>query len=357
MEARLLAMTRRCNIAAAFICAVLLALCGASTAGAHTAQILIQSSTLVYQQIPGISVDRNNQVTISEASDESGSYYVVEDPQSTGAFFPAQCAPLNTEDTSVRCPATGIAAIYVRTGNAAKAEHARTSSIVIAAPTPTTLSGGSATVDAGTSNVTAGPVAGNVIYGSLGGGTLAAKNGFVDFIHTCPPANAVEADLEDILIPDCAVIPEPPGTPPPKPKPGAPAPTPSEPGPTGKPPVEAPAASSSVVAITFKQPQPVLRRRYLQLTISVAMALTIRIHASIAVPGIHRPLALAGRVVRLGGAGATATLRLRLPRREVAALRRALSGHRRLYASVQVEAASSATASSFSLARSIRLIH
>jgi hypothetical protein len=124
------------------------------------AEILIQSSTLIYQQFPGISVDQNNDVTISESVDSSGSYYVIDDPESTGMFFPAQCTPLLAEQTSIRCPASGITALYVRTGNAAKAGPTRSSSITITASTPATLSGGSASVDAGTSNVTAGPVGG-----------------------------------------------------------------------------------------------------------------------------------------------------------------------------------------------------
>ena len=141
----------------------------------HTAQILIQSSTLIYQQFPGISVDRNNRVTISENTDSSGTYYVVDDPESTGMFFPAQCTPLLAEQTSVRCPASGITALYVRTGNASKSDPTRNASITIHAPTPATLSGGSVSVNAGTSNLTAGPVGGNVLYGSLGGGTLNAR--------------------------------------------------------------------------------------------------------------------------------------------------------------------------------------
>jgi hypothetical protein len=344
-------------------CAVLV-LGAAGRAYAHTAQILIQSSTLIYQQFPGISVDRNNDVTISESVDSSGPYYVVDDPESTGMFFPAQCTPLLVEQTSVRCPASGITALYVRTGNASKAEPTRSSSITITAPTPATLSGGSASVNAGTSNVTAGPVGGNVLYGSLGGGTLNAKNGFIDFIHTCPPANTVEADLNDILIPDCAAIPEPPGTPPPSSPlspststPGSPSFSPSG---SGSPGLSLPsgssAAPSAVVAVTFHQPQAVLRRRFLLLTVSVAMALTVRVHGSIALPGAARSLALSGTAERLGAPGATATLRLRLPKRTLVPLRHAFARHTRLYVNVQIDAANPSSSSSFSLARRVRIV-
>jgi len=353
-------MKRRGLAARALGAAAVLVLCGAGPADAHTAQILLQDSTLIYQQFPGISLDRNNDVTVSEDTESSGAYYVVDDPESTGMFFPAQCTPLNTEQTSVRCPASGITALYVRVGNAAKSDPARTSTLTITAPTPATVSGGSTTVDAGTSNVTAGPVGGNVLYGSLGGGTLNSKNGFVDFVHTCPPANTIEADLIDVLIPDCAAIPEPPGTPPPgTPPPGPPSPSPSGPGSPGpQSPPESPssAAPSAVVAVTFRQPQAVLGRRFVLLTVSVAMALTVRVHGSIALPGKATSLPLVGTSARLGAPGATAKLRLRLPERTVAMLHRAFAQHRRLYANVQVEAANAANPTSFSLARRIRIV-
>lgn len=227
------------------------------------------------------------------------------------------------------------------------------------------LSGGSASVDAGTSNVTAGPVGGNVLYGSLGGGTLNAKNGFMDFLHTCPPANALEADLNDITIPDCAVIPEPPGTPPPASSPTAtsstPSPSPSSSG-SGAPGVGSPSTSlasavpSAVVAVTFRQPQAVLSRRFILLTVSVAKALTVDVHGSIAVPGAAHPFPLAGAAARLRALGATATLRLRLPRRTLAALRRAFARHARLYASVQIDATNASDGSSFLLARRVRIV-
>lgn len=360
-------MIRRGGLAVRMLCAIaVLMVCVAGTAYAHTAEILIQSSTLIYQQFPGISVDRNNDVTISESVDSSGPYYVIDDPESTGMFFPAQCTPLLAEQTSIRCPASGITALYVRTGNAAKADPTRTSSITIMASTPATLSGGSVSVDAGTSNVTAGPVGGNVIYGSLGGGVLNSKNGFVDFIHTCPPNNTIEDDLSDILIPDCAAIPEPPGTPAPTSppptsspsSPGAPSPSPSGSGaPGSRSPSLSSVAPSAVVAVTFHQPQAILRRRFLLLTVSVAIALNVRVHASIELPGSGHSLPLIGRAVRLGAPGATSTLRLRLPRRSLAGLRHALARpHARLYANVQIEAANVSNGDSFSLARRIRIV-
>jgi len=343
------------------------ALCvGATPAHAHTDQILIRGSTLIYQQVTGITEDFNNRVTISEHADSSGPYYVVEDPESNGIFAPRQCTPLLIEQTSWRCPATGISALYVRVGSGSTADPTRTSSITITAPTPATLSGGSATVNAGTSNVTAGPVGGNVIYGGLGGGILNSKNGFIDTVHTCPPANTLEADLNDILIADCAAIPEPP--PPPPAPPGTPSPSPGAPS-LGAPSVGAPspgapspgapslvAEPSAVVAVIFHQPQPVLGRRYLLLTVSVATALTVRAHGSIALPRPARSLPLIGTTARLGAPGTTATLRLRLSRKTLATLRREFARHRRLYAYVQIEAANAATLSSFSLARRIRIV-
>ena len=324
----------------------------------HTAQILIQSSTLIYQQFPGISVDRNNRVTISENTDSSGTYYVVDDPESTGMFFPAQCTPLLAEQTSVRCPASGISALYVRTGNASKSDPTRNASITILAPTPATLSGGSVSVNAGTSNLTAGPVGGNVLYGSLGGGTLNSENGFVDVVHSCPPANPIEADLTDIVIADCAAIPEPPGTPPPGSPPPGSSSSPSGPGAPGttSPGLPPSAAPSAVVAVTFSQPQAVLGRRFVGLTVSVAMALTVRVHGSIALPGVARSLPLVGRSTRLGAPGATAKLRLRLRERTLPALRRAFARHRRLYVNVRIDAADAASSSSFALARRIRIV-
>ncbi len=361
MDRPVLAMNRAQLAARTGIAVVVLALCGAGSAGAHTAQILIQDSTLVYQQFPGISIDYNNDVTISEKTDETGTYYVIEDPESTGMFFPGQCTPLVETDLSVRCPAAGISGLYVRTGNAAIADPTRHSSVTITAPTPATLSGGSATVDAGTSNVTAGPVGGNVLYGSLGGGALDSKNGFIDMVHTCP-ANTVEPDFNDILIPDCAVIPEPPGTPPPA-SPGSPSspssPSQSKPGSQGTaPPVQLspPGEQSATVQVVFNHPQAVLGRRYIVLTVSVATALTVRVRATIALPGSHRSVTLVGRTVRLGTVGATATLRLLVPRAALRALHHAFARHRHLYANVQVEATDAASLTSFALDRLIQIV-
>lgn len=109
--------------------------------------------------------------------------------------------------------------------------------------------------------------------------------------------------------------------------------------------------------MTFHQPQAILRRRFLLLTVSVAIALNVRVHASIELPGSGHSLPLIGRAVRLGAPGATSTLRLRLPRRSLAGLRHALARpHARLYANVQIEAANVSNGDSFSLARRIRIV-
>src|ERR1019366_709443 len=111
-------------------------------------------------------------------------------------------------------------------------------------------------------------------------------------------------------------------------------------------------APTAVVAVTFKQPQAVLGRRFVLLNVSVAMALTVRVHGSVALPGAARSVPLLGKVARLG-AGATATLRLGLSKATLAALRRAFARHKRLYATVQIDAANPSNLSSFSLARRI----
>lgn len=214
------------------VLAVLLVL-GAGSAYGHTAEIQIYNGTLIYQQLPGIDLNYDNKVTIALKNDSVGSYYEVDDPGSTGMFFPSQCAPLIPSQESVRCPASGVEALYVRTGTGNGAEpNTTTDSITILAPTPATLSGGSVSNSGGTrtSDITAGPVAGNVLYGNPGTGTLNAQNGFPDTIHSCP-GNTVNADPSDTVIPDCAPPPDPPEPPPspapPPPAPGAPPPAPA----------------------------------------------------------------------------------------------------------------------------------
>ncbi len=215
---------------------VMLLTFGVSLADAHTAEITIYDGTLVYQQIPGIDVNYPNNVTISLKTDSTGTYYEVDDPGSTGMFFPAECTPLDDAQDDVRCPATGIDQLYVRvgTGYSPTAAHPSTDSIKILAPTPAILSGGSVTNTGGprTSDITAGPVGGNVIYGNPGSGTLDAQNGFPDTIHSCP-GNTVTADPSDTVIPDCAPPPDPPA-PPPATSPISPTPSPTS-SPTSRP--------------------------------------------------------------------------------------------------------------------------
>ena len=277
-------------------------------------------------------------------------------------FFPEQCTPLVETDLSVRCPAAGITGLYIRTGNAAHEDPTRHSSITITAPTPAMLSGGSASVNAGASDVTAGPIAGNVLYGGLGGGTLNSSNGFIDIVHTCP-ADVVEADFNDILIPDCAVIPEPPGTPPPSsPSAGSSSSSPvlskSKPGSSGATPtagVSSPGEQSETIRVTYHHTQAVLGRRYVLLTVSVARALTVHVHATIALPG-SRSVTLVGRTVKLAEVGATATLRLLLPKAALPALQRAFARHRHLYVNVQADANEPASLTSFAVGELIRIV-
>lgn len=341
------------------VLAVLLTV-GAGSAYAHTAQILIQSGTLIYQQLPGIDVNYDNNVTITLKADSTGSYYEVDDPGSTGMFFPTQCAPLDPTQDKVRCPAAGIGALYVRTGTGGPEINTTTDSITILAPTPATLSGGSVTDGGGTrtSDITAGPVGGNVLYGNPGGGKLNSQNGFPDTIHSCPD-NIVIADPSDTVISDCAPPPDPPAPPPPPSSPspssmpGAP-PSPA-PGPTLAPTTPA-TVPSSAIAITYKRRQQVLRRRAVFLSLSVATPLTVRVRGTIALRGAAGVVRLVGARVHIRPIARGVTVRLRVPRHRLKALRRALSKHQRLYANVQVTASDRASGSSYALGRRIALV-
>jgi hypothetical protein len=333
---------------------------GAAAAYAHTAQITIYDGTLVYQQLPGIDVNYNNDVTIALKTDSLGSYYEVDDPGSTGMFFPAQCTPLDPAQEDVRCPATGIDELYVRTGTGEPELKTTTDSITILAPTPAILSSGSVTNAGGprTSDITAGPVGGDVLYSNPGSGTLNAKNGSPDTIHSCP-GNTVIADPSDTVIPDCASAPNPPA--PPAPSPLAPPPSPGSsptpsPGTGLTPSPTATATPSTAIAITYKQRQRILKRRALILSLSIAMPMTVKVRGTIALH-VHRAvLRLADARVRVRAVTPAITLRLRVPRRKLKALRRAFAKHRRLYANVQVNASDPASATSFALARRVALV-
>ncbi len=336
---------------------------GTGSASAHTAQILIDSGTLVYEQLPGIDLNYNNRVTIALKADSLGPYYEVDDPGSTGMFFPTQCAPLDSAQDSVRCPAAGVGALYVRTGTGGPELNTTTDSITILAPTPATLSGGTVTNSGGsrTSNITAGPVGGNVLYGNPGSGTLNSDNGFPDTIHSCL-GNTVIADPSDTVISDCAPPPDPPAPPPSPPPstPGAPPPPPSSPGappPTqpGPNPTPAITAPSSAIAITYKRRQQVLRQRAVVLSVSVATTMTVRVRATIAVRGVGVVRLVRARV-RVRPVARALTLRLRVTRGQIRALRPALAKHRRIYANVQVDASDPASGSSYALARRIALV-
>lgn len=354
-------MIRHKGRKATLVGAVLVALLafGVSFADAHSAEITIYDGTLVYQQIPGIDVNYANNVTISLKKDSLGSYYQVDDPGSTGMFFPAACTPLDDVQDDVRCPATGISELYVRlgTGYSPTAAHPSTDTIKILAPTPAILSGGSVTNTGGprTSDITTGPVGGNVIYGNPGSGTLDAQNGFPDTIHSCPD-NTVTADPFDTVIADCAPPPDPPAPPPTtSPTPPTPSPTPSPTLPS-TPTTTPTVAPSTAIAVTYKQPQRILKARDLVLSLSLAMAMTVKLRGTIALR-VHRAvLRLANARVHVRGATASTTVRLRVPRRKLTALRHALAKHRRLYASVQINASAPANDSSFALARRIAVI-
>jgi hypothetical protein len=339
----------------------------AAAAQAHSAQILIGSSTLIYEQKPTYHANLNNNAAISLKSDSFGGYFEIYDPASTGIAFPSQCIPLDTAQEDIRCPASGIAALYVRLGTGAGTiSRTTTDNITITAPIPATVSGGSVTNAGGprTSNITVGPAGGNVIYGNPGAGTLNALNGFPDTIHSCP-GNAVEADLADTVIADCAPPPEPPYVPP-EPAP-TPTPTPipghtTTPGSPSAPGTKQPASSptthsqSTAIVLQYTHPQKILRQRLVRFGVSVATPMRVRAHATIALPGRSGRVRLTSARVRIATVGVSVAVRLYVPRRALSALRRAFSHRRRLYATVQVDATDPSSGIEYSISRLIALI-
>lgn len=313
----------------------------AASAQAHSSQILIQSSTLIYEEIPGIAFNPNNNATIALKSDSTGSYYEIRDLGSTGMFFPSQCTPLDPSQEDIRCPAAGIRALYVRLGTGYYSDTS-TDTITITAPTPATVSGGSVTNAGGprTSNITVGPVGGNVIYGNPGSGTVNSLNGFADTIHACP-GNVVKADPTDTVIWDCAPPPDPPGTlpkPPPSPPPSSQSP-----------------ALSPTIKLTYKQPQAIMRRRLIELHVSASTPVTLHARGAILLPGRGRR-ALLGKSVSIQAVGVSVRVRLRVPRRLLEPLLRAFARHRRLYAEVHIDASDPANGASYTLVRRIALV-
>jgi hypothetical protein len=339
---------------------------GANAAGAqaHASEILIGASTLVYEQRPAFHANLNNNVAISLKSDSLGAYYEVYDPQSTGIVFPpSQCVPLDEAQEDIRCPASGIDAIYVRVGTGT-GSSSTTDNITISAPTPATVSGGSVTNAGGarTSNITVGPVGGNIIYGNPGTGTLKALNGFADTIHSCP-GNVVEDDLADTVIADCAPPPEPPVSPPPEPtltptpKPTATTPAPSSPA-AGKQPATPAAAptQSAAIVLRYKQPQAILGRRVLKFGVSVARPMVVHARGTIALPGRGGTANLTSTRARITQIGVAVALQIHVPSRTLSKLRNAFRHHRRLYASVQVDATDPVSGIEYSIARVIALV-
>ncbi len=340
---------------------------GANAAGAraHASLILIGASTLVYEQRPEFNVNLDNNVTISLKSDLLGAYYEVSDPGSTGIVFPSQCVPLDEAQEDIRCPASGIERLFVRLGTGTVYANT-TGNVTITAPTPATVTGGSVTDEGGprTSNITVGPVGGNVIYGNPGPDKLNALNGFADTIHSCP-GNVVEADLIDTVMGDCAPPPEPPVSPPPPPTP-TPKPTPKPTTPGTAPPLAPgpgqPAttpiahARSAAIVISYKHPQAILRRRLIQFGVSVAMPMTVRAHGAIALPGRGGTITLTKARARIVKTGAAVAIRLYLPSRRLPQLRHAFARRRQLYATVQVDAADPVSGIEYSVAQLIALV-
>jgi hypothetical protein len=345
--------------------ALILGACAAG-AEAHSALILIGDSTLVYEQKPTYPNNVDNKLTIALKEDASGAYYLITDPASTGIAFPSQCIPLDLAQEEIRCAAAGIAAIYVRLGTATS-ERTTTDSVTIAAPTPATVSGGTVNNAGGprTSDITVGPVGGNVIYGNPGPGTLNSLNGFPDTIHSCA-GNVVQADpLIDKVIEDCAPPPEPPVSPEPEPIPHTPLPGPA-PGSPPSGPQSGPGSSSATtstgghtqteaIVLSYKHPQSILRQRLVQFGVSVAMPLAVHAHGSITLPGRAGTVYLNAAHVHVATADVLVTMRLHVSSRGLARLRRAFAHHRRLYASIQVDATDPASGIEYLVSRRIAL--
>jgi hypothetical protein len=341
----------------------------AAHAQAHASEILIGASTLVYEQRPAFNVNLNNNVVISLKSDSFGAYYEVYDPRSTGIVFPPQCLPLDEAQEDIRCPASGINALYVRVGTGTTTSST-TDNITINASTPAIVSGGSVTNAGGPrrSNITIGPVGGNVIYGNPGAGTLNALNGFADTIHSCF-GNVVEVDLTDTVIGDCAPPPEPPVAPAPEPAPRptpkpAPKPTPASTTPASPstlPPKQpgAPSAAftqSGAIALKYKQPQAVLRQRLVKFGVSVAMPLVVRAQGTITLPGRGGTANLTTARARIAQIGVAVAVQIHVPSRTLSKLRDAFRHRRRLYARVQVDGTDPVSGIEYSVSRLIALV-
>jgi hypothetical protein len=348
------------EFACSIVCvALVLGACAAGTQ-AHSEVILIGDSTLVYEQKPTYPNNLDNNATISLKEDSLGAYYEITDPASTGIAFPPGCTPLDGAQDEIRCQASGITSLYVRLGTGTST-RTTTDSITINAPTPAIVTGGSVTNAGGprTSNITVGPVGGNVIYGNPGPGTLNALNGFGDTIHSCA-GNVVEADLIDTVIADCAPAPAPPIEPPPEPTPtpktnptpGAPeppaAPRPGQPAPTP--------SQSAPILLTYKRPQAILGRRIVKFGISLAVPGAARARGNIALPGTGGTITLTTARVRIARAGVAVAVQLHVPSRALLKLQRAFSHRRRLYATVQVNATDPLSGIEYSVSRLIALV-
>jgi hypothetical protein len=343
---------------------------GAASAQAHASQILIGASTLVYEQRPAFDVSLDNNVSIALGSDSLGAYYEIADPGSTGIYFPSQCTPLDEGDEDVRCPAAGIDSLYVRLGTGT-VMIATTDNVLITAPTPAIVSGGSVTNAGGprTSNITVGPVGGNVIYGNPGTGRLDALNGFPDTIHSCP-GNLVEADPADTVLADCAPPPEAPV------KEAPPTPIPVHGGPTsgtttGTTPTPGTSSTGTIVTtsttaprahtqseaivLTYKRAQPILGRRVVTFGVSVAKPLIVVAHGRIVLPGRAGTIPLGSAQVRIARKEVLTAMALHVPRRMLARLRSAFRRHPHLDATVQIEATDPSTGIEYLLSRLIPL--
>ncbi|HEY2260422.1 MAG TPA: hypothetical protein VGH45_11945 [Solirubrobacteraceae bacterium] len=114
-------------------------------------------------------------------------------------------------------------------------------------------------------------------------------------------------------------------------------------------------SSSSAIAISYRQPERIRKLGAVILSVSVAKPLTLRVRGTISLRGSAGLVRLVGVRVHVRPVARAVTVRLRVPHRRLKALRRALAKHRRLYASVQVNASDPASGSSYVLARRVAL--
>lgn len=343
---------------------------GPPPAHAHKDQIVFDGGTLTYEQIPGLCCNPNNLVTITLKTDATGTYYEIDDPNSTGIVHPKQCTPLDSFDFSIRCPSNGVARLLVRTGTG-------DDSITVNAPTPATLYGGTGSNtmhggagptafhgEEGNNAMTAGAGGGNVLYGGLGSNTLNSDNGFADTDYYCPGHDTVMADSLDSVIARCPPPPPPP-SPPPSPPPPVTAPAPSGAGtPTG-PAAKAPTTTAPLivhvalgpgVTLSYRRIQRILLHRGISVMVHASRSVTLRAQAVISRTGAARVLHLRTATARARAPHAIRRLVMRAPRSLVAPLRRLLAGRRPVFAVITISA-SAADGSSFALAREIRVEH